>query len=108
MIETALQIVPKAAVEHAKDVAQGTIDDLSERLKDVDFPKLSTPKGPRRRFPWMLLLLGLVGVAAAVVVMRRRQSASVDNVAPDAFGEAVERERAEGALGQRPIATPGA
>src|SRR5690242_3524005 len=104
MIEAALQIVPKGAVEHAKDVAQGTLDELSDRLKDVDFPKLSAPaKQKRRRMPLMLLLLGVVGVAIAVVIMRRRQSSASGNVAPDPFGEAVERERAGGALGQRPI-----
>ena len=110
MIETALQIVPKGAVEHAKDVAQETLDELSERLKDVELPKLmtSTSTRERRRVPWMLLLLAALGIGAAVAIARRRRSSANDDFAPDPFGNAVEQERASGALGQRPIATPGA
>ena len=108
MIDTALQIVPKGAVEHAKDVAQERFDELSGRLKEVELPKLATSKRSRRRLPWLLLLFGALGIAAIVVIARRRQSWSDDAVVPDPFGEAVEQERASGALGQRPIATPGA
>lgn len=113
MIDTALQIASKGAVEHAKDVAQETLGELSERLKDVELPRLPLAKPEQRqshRGRWILLLLGALGVGVVVVMARRRMSQrmEIDDVAPDAFGAAVEEERASGGFGQRPIATPGA
>jgi hypothetical protein len=115
MIDTAMQVASKGAVEHAKDVAQERLGEVSERLMDVDIPpipqlaQLTTPnKKARHRTRWLLLLLTALGIGAAVVVMRRRMSQGFDDVAPDAFSEALEQERAAGTFGQRPIATPGA
>ncbi len=112
MIDTALQIASKGAVEHAKDVAQGTLGELSDRLKDVDLPKLpqlgKAQKKKSHRGRWFVLLLGALGLAVVVAVVRRRMTQPSEDIAPDAFGTAVEEERASGAFGQRPIATPGA
>jgi ferric-dicitrate binding protein FerR (iron transport regulator) len=116
MIDTAIEIVSKGAVEHAKDVAQERLEDLSERLAEIDIPplpqlaQLTKPKKKkaRHRTRWTLLLLTALGIGAVVVIARRRMSQGFDDVAPDAFGSAVNEERAAGTLGQRPIATPGA
>ena len=111
MIETALQIASKGAVEHAKDVAQETFGELSDRLKDVELPKLpqlSKPHKPSHRGRWLVLLFGALGVAVVVVMVRRRTMQRSQDIAPDPFGAAVEEERAAGGFGQRPIATPGA
>jgi hypothetical protein len=106
MIETAKNVLPMDAVEHAKDVAQGTISDLVERVERLDLPIVSKPKKRRRRRSSKLfIVLTLVGFAALAVYLARRRSSSNDtDVAPDAFGRAVEESQAFG----RPVATPGA
>lgn len=104
MIDTAMNVIGKGAVEHAKDVAQDALDELKQRSERLQKPDIA----PKRRVPWMLLLFGAIGIAAIVVVMVRRRAQQSAEPAPDPFGTAVEEERAAGMLGQRPVATPGA
>ena len=104
MIDTAMNVIGKGAVEHAKDVAQDALEELKQRSERLQKPDITR----KRRLPWLLLLLGVIGIAAIAMVMARRRMQQTAEPAPDPFGAAVEEERAAGMLGQRPVATPGA
>jgi hypothetical protein len=105
MIDTAKSVLPLDAVEHAKDVAQDTFEEIVERF---DLPIVTRRKKRRARSSRLLIVLTLVGFAAlAVYLSRRRNTIDERDIAPDAFGRAVEEEREANAFG-RPLATPGA
>jgi hypothetical protein len=103
MIETAKNVLPMDAVEHAKDVAQDTFEEIVERF---DLPITTRRRKRRRRSSKLFIFLTLIGFAALAIYFARRRSSAVDNgeTAPDAFGRAVEESQAFG----RPVATPGA
>ena len=105
MIETAKNVLPMDAVEHAKDVAQGTISEIVDRVERLDLPIVSKPKKRRRRSSKLFIVLTMIGFAALAVYLARRRSSNNDqDFAPDPFGRAVEESQSVG----RPIATPGA
>jgi hypothetical protein len=102
MIDTAIDVIAKGAVEHAKDVAQDAMQQVQQLTG-------KQPKKRRMRASRIGLLLGLTGVVAIVVVMMRRRAVQpAAEPAPDLFGTAVEQERAAEAFGQPNVATPGA
>ena len=101
-MDSAKNVLPLDAVEHAKDVAQGTFEDIVERF---DLPITTKRKARRKRSSKLFIVLTLIGFAAlAVYLAKRRNSYEERDVAPDAFGRAVEESTSFG----RPIATPGA
>jgi hypothetical protein len=102
MIDTSIDVIAKGAVEHAKDVAQDTVEQLTAKAQR----RRRRRRSGRRPNVWVLLgVLGIVGLAA--FVWRRRASSRTAEPAPDAFGAAVRQERAAQA-GMREVATPGA
>jgi ferric-dicitrate binding protein FerR (iron transport regulator) len=126
-------VITKSVVEHAVEQAKGTaetaLEDLAERVKDVEavqqlrkkarkelkqavkqVKKTRSARRSRRRGPRPVVLLlvsaGFVGLA--VYVVQRRRNAADTYTAPDPFGEALEEERRAHVYGQPNIATPGA
>jgi len=120
--------VVEHAVEQARDAAETALQDLSERVKDVEVVQELRKKarkelkhaakqvkktrsarrsrrGPR---PVVLLLVSAGFVAFAVYMVQRRRNAADTYTAPDPFGEALEEERRAHVYGQPNMATPGA
>ena len=97
-------------LKDVRDVAHGAIGELSERLKDADvvqhLPPLREARARKaRKARRRVLLLVLVGVGIGVAVsiyLRKQNEQQLPDVAPDAFGEAVEEERAASLIGRSP------
>lgn len=106
MIDTAMTVLAKGAVEHAKD----TVESVAERVKEAELPPLTRRARKRNanRARWLLFALGAFGLVTVAMVMMRRRRPAFDEVAPDPFGKALAEERAAGKHGRKPIATPGA
>jgi hypothetical protein len=102
-MDSAKNVLPLDAVEHAKDVAQGAFEEIVERF---DLPITTRRQKRRGRSSKLFIFLTLVGFAALAVYLARRRSSATDDrdTAPDAFGRAVEESQSFG----RPVATPGA
>jgi len=102
-MDSAKNVLPLDAVEHAKDVAQGAFEEIVERF---DLPITTRRQKRRARSSKLLIVLTLIGFAVLAVYLSRRRNAGVDDgeTAPDAFGRAVEESQSFG----RPVATPGA
>jgi len=90
--------IAKDAIEGVKEWAS----DAAERAVEKVHP---APK-KRSKLPLLLLLLGLGAVA--FIVLRRRMSEPPADIAPDAFGTAVDEMNEAGANGERTrVSTPG-
>jgi hypothetical protein len=92
-------------LEIAKDAIEG-VRDWAGEVADQAREKVAPPPKPKRsKLPLLLVALGL---GALVFLVLRRRGAGVDDVAPDAFGAAVEEADAAGYNGERaPLSTPG-
>ncbi len=106
-----VDVISKGAIEHAKDVAQEAVqqarDAAQEAVQTVQEKAGKQPKKRRMSRAW--LLLGIVGAVVIVaMVVRRRAAGRSVQPAPDAFGAAVEQERAAQSYGRPNVATPGA
>ena len=84
-------------VEHARDVVQDGLVELSDRLGNASL--VTRRRKDRRRVTARALILVLVagGIAAVVITWWLRRT-SAEDIAPDPFGRAVEDERAAGVL----------
>src|SRR5262249_55089752 len=91
----ATRAIAKDTVEHARDAVQEGLVELSDRIKDASV----VPRHARARrrvamrrivFLCVVALVG-AGVGAWIVAAQRRNR--VSEIAPDAFGDAVEEER---------------
>ena len=102
-MDSAKNVLPLDAVEHAKDVAQEAFEEIVERF---DLPITTRRPKRRSRSSKLFIFLTLVGFAALAIYLARRRSSGTDDgeSVPDAFGRAVEESQAFG----RPVATPGA
>ena len=116
MIERAAvidQTIPPAVTQTAEDVleiAKDAIEGVREWASDATDRALEKvhpqPKKKRSKLPLLLVLIGLGALAFFLV---RKRSAGSSDIAPDAFGAAVDAERDAGANGERsPLRTSGA
>jgi hypothetical protein len=91
--------IAKEAIEGVREWASDATDRALEKVN----PK---PKKKRSKLP---LLLVLIGLGALAFFLARRRAGSTGDVAPDAFGAAVEAEREGNPNGERsPLRTSGA
>jgi hypothetical protein len=107
------QAIPPAVTQTAEDVleiAKEAIEGVREwagEAADRALEKVQPQRKKRRSKLPMLLVL--VGLGALVFFLVRRRSGGIENVAPDAFGAAVEAEHDSSGNGERsPLMTPGA
>jgi hypothetical protein len=95
---------PGEMLEIAKEAIDGVREwagEVAEQAKEKVSP---TPEKKRSKLPLLLLALGLG--ALVFFALKRRGSQDAD-VAPDAFGAAVEAEAAASNGERTPLATPG-
>jgi len=83
-------------VEHARDVVQDGLVELSDRLGNASL--VTRRRKDRRRVTARALILVLVAGGIAVVITWWMRRTSTEEIAPDPFGRAVEDERAAGVL----------
>jgi hypothetical protein len=111
MMDTAANVIGKENVEHAKELVQDVLSDITDKVKDTELVQHLRPakKAKRKTGRLLLIVLVLVGAGALVAYAMRRQGRMPDerDVAPDPFGQALEEERAAMRLGSD-VATPGA
>jgi uncharacterized protein HemX len=89
--------VAKEAIEGVREWASETAEAAAEIIQ----PK---PKKKRSKLPLLLVALGLG--ALVFFVLKRRNAANTFEVAPDAFGAAVEAENANRNGERSPLSTP--
>jgi hypothetical protein len=94
MIDTAVSSLAQHAVDATSERLHDLAAPLQEKLQDKLEDKLAVTKRRERhrlrRFTLWTIVSAAIGIGVFVVLQRRAQ---MREVAPDAFGDAVERER---------------
>jgi hypothetical protein len=112
MMDSATNVISKENVEHAKELVQDVLSDITEKVRETDLVQHLRPvkKTKRKMSRAFLMLLVVVGAGALVAYALRRQSRSSNgndrDIAPDPFGTALEEERSAIRIGNS-TSTPG-
>jgi hypothetical protein len=100
--DTSISTLAREKAEQVAETAQEAFGAIAQKVHPA-------PKKKRRTWPWLALLLLILGAVAVWWMNRRERQFDADyGAAPDAFGEAVMEERAATETNRSKVATPGA
>jgi hypothetical protein len=103
-IPPAVGLATQEVLDTAREAIEGALEWAGEVAESAR-EKVSPPKKKRSKLPLLLLALGLG--ALAFYLLRRRGAGEDADLAPDAFGAAVEAEEANRNGERAPVVTPG-